>query len=183
MGSLPLRPIVFVPLYLLAWSITLVPYYLGLSADNHAEDVSMLGTSALQLWWCYRSVRFLRENTSGKVGRREVALMKCLLAAIALLFAYGFLYDSVALKQLVGTNFNFFLGTDSIFFIGAGALSYAAVLWISARALCDAEGPHAEQGVVVSFVLFSFIFVGAPVLYGRLKRLKDRGSDLRDADH
>jgi hypothetical protein len=178
MTKLPLRPVLFIPAYFLALATVMIPALLGQTFTMVWMAVAVSLALILQLWWTYRAAAFATQIT-GEPGSRTI--IKYLLLVICIGAVYAAIFPSFVKPHLVGTPFEAYLGVESPVMGLVVCLVFLAIFWIAARAVCEAEGKGKvpAHSVVGTFLLFFYIVIGAPFIYGRLKRLGS--ADMRAA--
>jgi ABC-type transport system involved in cytochrome c biogenesis permease subunit len=173
MTKLPLRPVLFVPAYFLSLATVMVPLLLGQTFTMAWVAVAVSLALILQLWWTYRAVAFASQVTDEPGKHSSRTTIKYLLLVICIGAVYAAIFPSFVKPHLVGTPFEAYLGVDSPVMGLVVCLVFLAVFWVAARVVCEAEakGKVPAHSVVGTFLLFFYIIIGAPFIYGRLKRL------------
>jgi hypothetical protein len=174
MAKLPLRPILFIFLYL---GSLVVPFYLAQHNVTHTVNLAALGVAfalLLQLVWTHQAATFISKVSH--TGTAASAWTRGLLGLFGLVVVYVLLYDNYIKPAISGTVIAPFLDRESPIL---GALFIVPVLigfWLTARAVCDAEekGHVPAHSVVGTFLLFFYLIIGAPFIYRRLKVLTGR---------
>lgn len=178
MAQLPLRPILFVPLYLLS----IVPMAVFASASiPGAEYAYALGSGAnflLHWLWLFRTLRVASESSRGsKPFMMPVAL---LVAWIALLAWLAFYQDHADLLQerMKALQLDRFGEVAGAIVVGVVVLTFFAFIWVTSRRLVEAEEKRKVPAhwVVGTFLLLFYIVIGAPFVYRRLKALRETGA-------
>jgi hypothetical protein len=106
------------------------------------------------------------------VSEPPTAVLRFLLMTFVCL-GVGMLYKAT-LKPVIGEG-SPLDSTVEIAIALPGLYFLAGMFWISARTLCEAEmGRKAPTfSIVATSILFFFIFIGAPFIYQRLKKLNE----------
>ena len=178
MGKLPLRPLFFLPAYLLTGFVSAYPVLMDIQFAEFWSLLLGLSAAALQFTWTYRALAFaskrlqhLRHSVSDSQPlRTALRILLMLIAFFAGIALYkGYLQAAVFGGTLLDQPIAWFLA------FGA-AILFFGIFWIPARALCEAEMGRKvpAHSVVGTFLLFVYIVIGAPFIYRRLKHLRDQ---------
>lgn len=175
MEKLPLRPLVFVPAYLLLAVVSAFLAAPGL--DIPGVWVSLLGLAvfALHFTWMFRALAYAskrRISVGLNLGASDPATTVLRYLVLMLLcFGIGALYKAFlqpanSAGSSLDKTIEFAIALPALYFL-------AGIFWIPARALCEAEmGRKATTfSIVGTAILFFYIFIGAPFIYQRLKKL------------
>jgi Na+/H+ antiporter NhaD/arsenite permease-like protein len=185
MTKLPLRPALFISAYFLSMAIAIVPALLGQRFTMYWVAVAVLLALILQLWWTYRAVAAASRLTDERGRHSPRTTVKYLLFLIGIGAVYVAIFPYYVKPRLAGTPLELYLGVDSPVLGLAGCFLFLAVFWIAARAVCEAEEKRKmpAHNVVGTFLLFFYLVIGVPFIYGRLKRLgiQSGSADMRAA--
>ena len=183
MTKLPLRPILFIPAYFLSLAIIGLPLLFQMEFTVYWAAAAVLFALILQLWWTYQALAFACQFVGERSGLRTQTTVKCLLFLLILFAVYAAIFPSYIRPHLSGTPFEISLGMNSPILGLAVCIAFLAVFWLSARIVCEAEEKRKvpAHGVVGTFLLFFYIIIGAPFIYGRLKRLRSGSEGMRTA--
>ena len=177
MEKLPLRPIFFVPAYLLLFvvSVSLASPKLGIS--NLWPWFFSLAGFALHFVWVFRALVFasgrLRFIGRGSSGSDALRIAGRFFMMMILCFGVATLYKAY-LKPVVGSvtpldeTLEMLLALATLYF-------FLGIFWISARTLCEAElgGKATTYGTISTCLLLLNLFIGAPFIYRRLETLRE----------
>jgi hypothetical protein len=177
MDKLPIRPLVFVPVYLLLFFVALFLTAPGLQIPGIWAPLLGLAVFALHFTWMFRATAYASKRRSS-MGRSlgvqdpPTTVLRFLLMTL-LCLGLGELYEAYLQPALIeGTSLDkaiqFAIVLPTLYFL-------VGMFWIAARALCEAEmGPKAPtSGIASTAILFFFILIGAPFIYRRLKNLSE----------
>jgi len=177
MEKLPLRPLVFVPVYLLLLAVSAVLKVPELGISGIWAPLLSMAAVALHFTWMLRALAYASKwrrsmGRSPGVSEPLTAVLRFLLMTFICLGVIV-LYK-VYLKPAVGEESPLDRGVElaltlpTIYFL-------VGMFWISARTLCEADmGRKASTFSIVSTaILFMYIFIGAPFIYRRLKNLSE----------
>ncbi len=178
MAKLPIRPIIFVPAYLLVYVMVFLAVIGWGPIPWSVGALGILGGISLHIVWIFQSLTFLSQLP---ISYRENTRLVSLASRAHRFLPYGVIacaiaisYETLLEPQLVSwPTIELFLG-GLIEIIGMVAVFlYFALFWIAARALCEAEdGPRSEYGKIFgTFLLFAYLAFTAPFIFRRLKKL------------
>ena len=175
MEKLPLRPLVFVPAYLLLWAVSAILAAPGLGISGIWAAVLSMAVVALHFTWMVRAVAYaskrrLSMGLSSDVSKPSATVLRFLLMTVLILGVSApykaYLEPVVGEGSALDTTVETALALSGLYFL-------VGMFWISARTLCEAEmGRKAPIfSIVATAILFSFLLIGAPFIYRRLKEL------------
>lgn len=174
MTKLPMKPIYFVPAYLV---LAALPHGFPMEETDsmYLAVVGIIGTLVLHLVWIRQAENSLSEmfvDVQIKPPKKFYKYHNSVIVISALLtiglFFKGTIssdIEEILIKKMIFFGLNILALTWCGFFI--------LMLWSAAQSLClfeDKAKPKSNR-VVGTFVLFFFISIGAPFIYGRLKKI------------
>ena len=174
MEKLPLRPLLFVPAYLLLNVMSVFPTLLGLELAAFWAVLFGLGCFALHFRWTFRALAFaserLRSVQHGAGVPAPLRTARRFLLMMIFFFGSAILYKTYLQPAVSETPFAELLEMPLVLLV---AFLFFGIFWISARAVCDAEAGKRvpAHSVVGTFLLFIYIVIGAPFIYRRLKKM------------
>ncbi|MGF1632094.1 MAG: hypothetical protein ACFCUT_21675 [Kiloniellaceae bacterium] len=177
MEKLPLRPLVFVPVYLLLLAVSALLKVPGLGTSGIWAPLLSMAAVALHFTWMFRAVAYAskwRRSMGRSLGVSEPSatvlrflLMTFLCLGVAVLYK-AYLKPAIGEESSLDRIVEMALVLPTLYFV-------VGMFWISARTLCEAEmGRKASTFSIGSTaILFIYIFIGAPFIYRRLKDLSE----------
>lgn len=178
MERLPLRPLLFVPAYLLLTAIGILLGAPGLDISIFWTALFGLGCFAFHFRWTFRALAFVskRPPVVQKGAGVSDPLRRARRFSVMMILGFGALIlYGVYLQPVVGseTLFAELLEMPLLLLV---VFSFFGIFWISARAVCEAEAGKKvpAHSVVGTFLLFIYIVIGAPFIYRRLKKLGEQ---------
>jgi len=181
MGKLPLRPLFFVPAYLLLAAVSSLLGTSGLEISGFWPFLFGLGCFALHFAWTFRALAFVSKRLRSMRYSVDVSeplpTARRFLLVLIVCFGGAVLYKTYLQPALFGgTPFDKPLEMALAF---ATVFLFFGIFWISARALCEAEMGRKvpAHSIVGTFLLFIYIVIGAPFIYRRLKKLGEQSPD------
>jgi len=177
MEKLPIRPLVFVPAYLLLVVVSASLAAPGLDIPGIWATLLGLAVFALHFTWMFRAMAYASKwrrpmGLSRGVSDPPTTVLRFLLMMF-LCLGVGALYKAYLQPAITdGTSLDktieLAIALPTLYFL-------VGMFWISARTLCEAEmGRQAPTFSIVSTsILFFYIFIGAPFIYRRLKKLNE----------
>lgn len=171
----PLRPLLFVPAYLLLTVIATLLGNPGLDISAFWSRLFGVGCLALHFRWTFRALSFVSMRPpfvqKGADVSDPLRTARRFLVMLILCFGGAVLYKAYLHPVMFGgmplyEPLEMLLGLVTAFL-------FFGIFWISARAVCEAEvGKRVPaHSVVGTFLLFIYIVIGAPFIYRRLKKL------------
>lgn len=177
MEKLPLRPLVFIPAYLLLLAVSALLKVPGLATSGIWPALLSMAAVALHFAWMVRAVTYASKwrRSMGQtlsVSEPPTTVLRCLVMTF-LILGVAVLYKAY-LKPAVGEG-SPLDNTVEMALAAPGLYFLVGMFWISARTLCEAEmGRKAPtSSIVATSILFFYIFIGAPFIYRRLKNLSE----------
>ena len=170
MPRLPLRPAVFIPVYVgLAFGPS-VAMSAGGPVAGAAAMVAALVALALHADWVFRSIDYVAATAPARLAR---PLELARLAAHATGWCGGLAIAHAALAPFVSPTGETILGPAVPWLLLVAVLGFLTQVWIASRLLCDAEagGRAPLHALVGTVLLFLYLAIGAPFLFRRLKAL------------
>ena len=160
MSGLPMRPLLFIPLYL---ALAFGPVFAVTAGSGPALVVGQIATVAalmLQLSWIWRASEFAAATLPNRSGDSRSRFIPV---------AAGVLLVAAAICDRLGPP-----AESAVFFlIAATVLIALSTAWRAAQTLCYAEALRSAHApaVLATFFLLVYLVVGAPFIYSRLKAL------------
>jgi len=180
MIRLPPRPSLFILAYISSFSVILIPGLLGSNVRINLVPFAVSLALGLQLWWTHQAITFVWKITRDHETGTLRAIAGYIFLMIGFCAVYVAVYPSYVESRLTGTILESYLGVTSPILGLAVVLLFVAIFWIAAHVICEAEGREKlpAHSVVGTFLLFFYLVVGVPWIYGRLKRLAGRTDSL-----
>ncbi len=171
MRRLPLRPLVFIPIYIALGFF--VPAYAVNTGGIDALSLAMAAIfvcTLLHVTWIWRALAFAAGHDPTR-GPRRLARARPLALAVALatvlVFAIAWLVPPLA---PLGPEW---LAAVEPFLIFAMVVGFFMLAWCAARTVCDAEVESGapSHAAIGTFLALLYLVIGAPFVYGRLRAL------------
>lgn len=181
MEKLPLRPLVFIPTYLVLFVASVLVSAPGLEVSAIWGALLGLTLFALHFTWMFRALAFASKRRGAMGGSRGAAEAPTtflrFLVLMVLCFGVGELYEAYLQPAITGGS-SLDQAIEAVFAL-LTIYFLVGMHWMSACAVCEAEmGRKASTFSIVSTaILFFFILIGAPFIYQRLKKLNEPLSD------
>jgi len=176
-AKLPLHPFIFVPAYLLLVCLATFPM---IAAQHYAliwAAVGVVGALGLQVVWALRALVFVsKKHTDDGRASRLIRLTTAKLGVFALVICLAIvtLYQGY-LRWHVSSMASIAVALKLLSSVceGLAVVLFFSTFWISAAGICNVEegGKAPAHRVVGTFLLLVYLFVGAPFIFARLKRL------------
>lgn len=172
--QLPQRPVTFSAAYLLLTALMVEPTVLGLPGSLY---VAWIGFAAILSWHCLWAAQL-----AGTGRRRAEApsqgpdLVRTLAFVPPGLVVAGGVYG-LFIQPYTPAPIAAVLDAGLVLVWICVGFSFLALLWLSAQRFCATERERSagSHGVFLTLVLALYVFIGAPILYPRVKRLKGMG--------
>lgn len=175
MKKLPLHPVVFIILYLLLACVAVFPTSTGSTWSFYSAIGGTAAALGLQILWSFQALSAASSSAPDAAGAR-IWLVRARYGVLLLVLCLGLL----AANELVQAN-GASLPAPLVSVSGAlssvcgslGAVSFFGIFFAVARGICDAERARSmsKVGAVATFFLLVYMVIGAPFIYGRLKKL------------
>jgi hypothetical protein len=180
MEKLPLRPLFFVPAYLLVFVATSFSTAPGVEVSIFWSSLFGLGLFALHFFWTYRALAFAFERRRfmgrGAGVSDPLHTARRFILIVILILGISPFYQ-VYLKPALFSGAPFDEPLEFLLAL-AGLYFSFGIFWIAARTLCEAElgGKASTIGIIGTFFQFLTVVIGAPFIYRRLKNLREQPS-------
>ena len=173
-----MNPLVFILAYLLLAGLAVFPELVGQNYPLLWAALGSCGALMLQSVWTIQALAFSSKLLTGKQQAKYMTVARVVVLVLLLCVGFVALYNGHLKAHLaVGAPLATVVKVISSVCEGGAVVLFFSMFWIAARGICEVEEKGKGKGkvpahrVVGTFLLFVYLVIGAPFIFGRLKKL------------